>query len=329
MLPVPFPMQPDSPIPRLWIVAPVYLDSRCALELRQRIDAVLSDAPRFSGLDRILVFVDDSGGTDPGIERLESAGCRVITPPFNLGHQRALVFGLRSLAREVDDRDLVVTMDSDGEDRPEDLPRLLSALIDAAPGRRGIVLARRTSRTVSLTFRILYFFFARLFRVLTGTLVRSGNFAVFRGWLVRHVLFHPHFDLCYSSSLLSLNLEVRFEACARGQRYAGESRMNYMRLISHGISMFMPFLDRIAVRMLVVLTSIIGSAAMGFLFLALAHFGGGRLIAGETLIVLGTVTAVAVAALPTALVLFSLSAQARSAALMRLEFSNPSTERGL
>src|SRR5262249_16740485 len=67
----------------------------------------------------------------------------------------------------------------------------------------------------------------------------------------RNVLFHPYFDLCYSSTLLSLNRPLVFVPCKRGQRYAGMSRMSYLKLFMHGIRMLMPFLDRIPIRALV------------------------------------------------------------------------------
>ena len=174
----------------------------------------------------------------------------MITPPFNLGHQRALVFGLRLILPEVLESDLIVTMDADGEDRPEDLPRLAEPLI-ATPDERGMLcIARRTKRSESLRFRILYVFFRAMFHTLTGTTVRSGNFAAYRGWLAQRMLTHPYFDLCYSSTLVSLDMAVTTVPCPRGKRYEGRSRMNMLRLFMHGVRMLMPFMDRIAVRAL-------------------------------------------------------------------------------
>ena len=83
----------------------------------------------------------------------------MIAPPFNLGHQRAIVFGLRLIEPDIDDVDLVVTMDADGEDRPEDLPRLLDPLLEAPADRRRLCVARRTKRRESFRFRVMYFFF--------------------------------------------------------------------------------------------------------------------------------------------------------------------------
>jgi hypothetical protein len=100
-------------------------------------------------------------------------------------------------------------------------------------------------------FKVLYLAFKGVFRLLTGRIIQTGNYAVYRGWIARHTLNHPHFDLCYSSSLLSLSLPVEYVPCERGRRYAGKSRMGYFKLAIHGMRMLMPFMDQIAVRALV------------------------------------------------------------------------------
>jgi len=117
-----------------------------------------------------------------------------------------------------------------------------------------VVLALRTRRRESPSFKVLYALFKALFLVLTGTVVRTGNFAAYRGWIARRLLFHPHFDLCYSSSFLGLGRGLLFVPCERGVRYAGESRMSSVKLMMHGMRMLMPFLDRIAMRALIVFT---------------------------------------------------------------------------
>ena len=236
---------------RLWVVCPCYRDVASFVILRSRIVAAVGNGHLVASSDVQFVVVDDTAGYDNDIDQLKAyADVRVITPPFNLGHQRALVFGLRLILAEVLESDLIVTMDADGEDRPEDLLPLTEPLI-ATPNERGMLcIARRTKRSESLRFRVLYFFFRALFHTLTGTTVRSGNFAAYRGWVAQRMLTHPYFDLCYSSTLVSLDMPVTAVPCPRGERYEGRSRMNMFRLFMHGVRMLMPFMDRIAVRAL-------------------------------------------------------------------------------
>src|ERR1700733_301274 len=248
---------------KLWIVCPSYLDVASFLVLRKEILEVVASTPGLSGYSARFVVVDDTAGNDIEVGSLHSIeDVTVITPPFNLGHQRALVYGLRLVAGSWGDMDLIVTMDSDGEDQPADLPRLVEPLL-ASPDRQNMLcIARRTKRQESVKFRVLYFFFRNMFRTLTGLTVRSGNFAAYRGWLARRMLQHPSFDICYSSTLVSLDMAVTPVPCARGHRYAGQSRMNVLRLFMHGIRMLVPFTDRIAVRALSLFAGMFGVGAI-------------------------------------------------------------------
>lgn len=247
---------PASGADTLWIVCPSYADVLSFTMLRKRIHEVVRETPALAFRLRFVV-IDDTAGLDEEIRDLTALDdVMVLTPPFNLGHQRALVFGLRMMMEELQPADLVVTMDADGEDRPEDLPRLLQPLIDDPGNHRRICIARRTKRQESLRFQVMYFFFRALFRSLTGVTVRSGNFAAYRGWLARRMLLHPYFDLCYSSTLVTLDMAVTYVPCPRGERFAGRSRMNTFRLLMHGIRMLMPLTDRIAVRALSAFTLI-------------------------------------------------------------------------
>ena len=314
---------------RFWTVIPLYFDVDPFLRLRTEVIEALRRSGADAGNVRFVV-VDDSAGADPEIARLHrETDVQVVVPPFNLGHQRALVHGLRSIETLVRDEDVVVTMDGDGEDRPADLPLLLKPLLDNPRDQQRLVVARRTTRKVSLAFRVMYFFFSVMFRVLTGIIVRSGNFAAYRGWAVRNVLRHPNFDLCYSAGLLSVRLRIDFVPCPRGTRYAGRSKMGFEKLIRHGTAMLMPFLDRIAVRALIASSAVfvlaIATAAVLFVQLSRAAVVQSWVI--PALLVLGLTCFVA---LGNFVILFAVYAQSQGAALRNLETWLPAspTKRG-
>jgi hypothetical protein len=236
------------------LVCPCFFDIPSFLRLRDDAREALAGVVDAASLH--FVVIDDTAGQDAEVRTLaELADVRLVTPPYNLGHQAALVYALRG-ATEIDERAIVVTLDADGEDRPADLPALLRPILDVPESARLVSIALRTKRTERATFKVFYFAFKVLFRALTGTVIRNGNFAAYRGWLLRDVIFHPHFDQCYSSSFVSLPLRVVTVPLPRGQRYAGQSRMGYMGLFTHGVRMLMPFSERIATR------GIVGSGIM-------------------------------------------------------------------
>ena len=268
---------------QLWVVSPMLLDTESFLRLRTEVaDAC---ATRSLATPRFLV-VDDSAGTDPEVDRLLGFDdVTVLTTPFSLGHQRALVYGLRYLAPHVAPEDVVVTMDSDGEDQPTDLPRLVEELLAS---NNALVLAQRTQRTESLVFRLMYLAFRVLFRVMTGRTIRSGNFAAQRASSLVATIDHPSFDLCYSATLLAMRRPSSTVPCARGERFAGASRMNRYALVAHGVRLLLPFSEAIAVRMLVVAAvTFLGVVAfLGLLATGALRASGGAVAGCAALVVL-------------------------------------------
>jgi len=240
----------------IWIVCPCYFDVASFERLRDEVGRALA------GKSYKIVLIDDTAGQDPEIARVAGGNVEVLTPPYNLGHQRALVFALRALADRIDERDQIVTMDADGEDKPEDIGALLQPLEAAPDNLFKVALAQRTRRKETLAFKVLYGFYKLFFRALAGTVIRSGNFVAYRGWLLRNMIFHPFFDYCYSSSFIALPLQVAYVPIARGTRYAGRSKMGFISLVSHGFRMLLPFSERIAIRFIIfaVLLSLAGVA---------------------------------------------------------------------
>jgi undecaprenyl-phosphate 4-deoxy-4-formamido-L-arabinose transferase len=138
------------PEPEISVVVTLYNEAPSLAELYRRTAAALE------GLGRPfeLVFVDD-GSTDGSfaeLERLHAADGRVRAVRFrrNFGQHPAMHAGL-ARARG----DIVVTMDGDLQNAPEDIPKLVAAIeggADVASGRR---LARRDSWGRTLPSRLI------------------------------------------------------------------------------------------------------------------------------------------------------------------------------
>lgn len=267
-----------------------------------------------------FVVIDDTAGQDPEAAALaELEDVTVLRPPFNLGHQRALVYALRKALPAIADVDAVVTLDADGEDRPEDLPRLLRAMEVEGPEGRPAALALRTKRRESLSFKVFYRLFRLLFRSLTGTTVRSGNFVVLPGAIAKRALLHPTFDLSYSSAILALDLPIAYVPCERGERYEGRSKMTYGRLAMHGLRMLMPFTDRIAIRALAtfVFFGVLG-AGLAAIVVGLKLFTSSTVPGWASYVALGALI-VSLVALGNFVSLFVLFSQTRAVSLANIE----------
>jgi undecaprenyl-phosphate 4-deoxy-4-formamido-L-arabinose transferase len=124
------------PAPDVSVVVTVYNEAACIEELYRRALAALDSGPRTFE----LIFVDDGStdGTFAMLERLHRGDARVRAVRFkrNFGQHPAMHAGL-SRARG----DIVVTMDGDLQNAPEDIPRLVEAVEagnDVASGRRRV-----------------------------------------------------------------------------------------------------------------------------------------------------------------------------------------------
>lgn len=246
---------------KIWFVCPSYFDTESWAVLRRELTRVLHSM-RESQLIAHFVLIDDTAGQDRAVDAVTlDDQTFIVRPPYNLGHQGAIVYALRESSEKFDDDDIVITLDADGEDRPSDIPALIEALAGLGPS--GVVLARRRKRQESRKFQIGYHFFRFLFLVLTGKSIRTGNFAAQRGGFIKSAIWNPSFDKCYSTSLVAMRRERAFVTTDRGERYAGESRMKFIGLAGHGLRMMLPFSDLIAIRMtllslLFVVTGVLG-----------------------------------------------------------------------
>jgi undecaprenyl-phosphate 4-deoxy-4-formamido-L-arabinose transferase len=124
----------DLPAPDVSIVVTVFNEAASVDELYRRTIAALDPGPRTFE----LIFVDDGStdGTFAALERLHGGDPRVRAVRFkrNFGQHPAMHAGL-SRARG----DVVVTMDGDLQNQPEDIPSLVEAVeagYDVASGRR-------------------------------------------------------------------------------------------------------------------------------------------------------------------------------------------------
>lgn len=71
------------------------------------------------------IIVIDDGSTDDTAELSRHLGARVVSHPYSKGNGAAIKTGARAATREI-----LVFMDSDGQHKPEDVPRLLARLRD-------------------------------------------------------------------------------------------------------------------------------------------------------------------------------------------------------
>lgn len=247
----------------LRILIPVFDDWTAAARVLTELGAHLVQTGR-----RVdVLLVDDGSSMLPGPEFADPLppgidGIDLLRLRRNLGHQRAIAIGLAYIEAH-GSADFVLVMDGDGEDRPSDVPGLLDA---ATRGGSRVIFAERRRRSEGLLFTTLYHAYRGIHLLFTGERVRVGNFSVIpRGLLARLVAVSDLWNH-YAAAVFKARIPYATVPTERGTRYAGTSRMNYVALVTHGLSAMAAFGDRIGVRLLtmtVAITTVVLLALLG------------------------------------------------------------------
>lgn len=299
---------------RVLVVLPSLNEGTTISALVTETTEIFAQHPELSGTELQFLVADDSQGADAALNHLAAHDprVRIFTPTERLGHQRGLTAALRQVRSELPECDAVVTMDADGEDRPQDIPRLVQPVLS---GSVDLARAQRGKRDVHQSFSLGYLIYRVLFRTLTGMKITSGNFAAARGQWWHDEIQSNIWNLTFSGTLASISGRVIDIPCDRDARREGKSRMNFSALIGYGLMFALPFSLRIATRaaILTAAASVL-AVLMVLTVVALRLFTETSTPGWTTTVTFGAagVTLIAFVALTSALVLYASTNAARS-----------------
>lgn len=245
---------------RLAVITPVFNDAAC-------LPPFLADLAQLADDQTTIgVFIVNDGSTEPIAPAAATvppsiASVRILHLSCNLGHQRAIAVGLvETLNRG--EFDSIVVIDADGEDKPQDISKLLTT---QQTNPEAVVVAQRQSRQETANFRFFYAMYKWLFRVLTGRRLDFGNFSLMSTSAARRMTFMTELWNHYPATIMRSRLPIVRVPIDRQQRYAGQSRMNFTALVNHGLAAIAAFIDTAFARLLVLavaVTAIFGGLAI-------------------------------------------------------------------
>src|SRR5262245_56053244 len=135
-----------SASPAVSVVVPVFNEEENMSILQSELRAALG------GIDHEIIFVDD-GSTDRSAEKIERApNVRVLRFEKNTGQSAALHAGIQAARGQT-----IVMIDSDLQNDPADIPRLLAEISRGADLVCGYRAKRKDTLTKRLTSRIANF----------------------------------------------------------------------------------------------------------------------------------------------------------------------------
>ena len=211
----------------LSVVVPIYNDQEVIAELLRRLTAVLEEI--VSEYEIILV---DDGSRDRSWqvmqeERAQREHLRIARLSRNFGQQNSIAAGL-----SLTTKDLIVLMDSDLQDRPEDIPTLIDALL--ADPEATMAIAQWQERKDS-RFKIAV---SRLFQTVSNritdihTMPRLGIFRVMKKSVVEELRRFPEKTATAVSLLYFIGSKYVAVPLKRDARFAGKSGYNLRKMLA-------------------------------------------------------------------------------------------------
>lgn len=211
----------------LSVVVPIYNDEEVIAELLRRLTAVLETIVK----DYEIILVDD-GSRDHSWEIMQAERAQrehliIARLSRNFGQQNAISAGL-SLTHN----DLIVLMDSDLQDRPEDIPTLIDALL-AAP-QATMAIAQWEARKDHFMKKAVSRLFQRVSNRITDIhqMPRLGIFRVMKKSVVDELRNFPERTATAVSLLYFIGSKYVAVPLKRDARFAGKSGYNLRKMLA-------------------------------------------------------------------------------------------------
>ena len=228
------------------ILIPVYNDWESVFKLLEEINKGLDGWG--SDIAEVSVLIVNDGSTEARpvnnsiFENLNSI--TIINMRENKGHARCNAAGLKYINME-GNFDFVIPMDGDGEDRPKEIG---SMLCKAYEDPNKAVTANRVKRSEGLIFKFLYFFHKYLTFIFTGQMIKFGNYSCLPKHVVNKMVNEAATWSSFSGSLTKIAKERNSISSERGIRYFGPSKMSFIKLLKHSLSIIAVFKKTLLIR---------------------------------------------------------------------------------
>ena len=253
---------------RIAIVTPVYNDWQSFQFLVNELYKVSSSSQWT--LERIIAVNDGSNAFIEDLNFSSEIPVTILNLNNNMGHQRAISIGLSYVENTINEFDNVIVMDSDGEDRPMDIDKLIKSLSDDSSIK--VIFAKREKRSEGFVFKFFYNIYKLIFYGLTSQKLDFGNFCCIPGQFLSKVVSIPEIWNHFSGGIIKSKIPYQSVRTDRGHRYHGRSKMNFQDLVLHGLSSISIYLDVVSVRLLFASFFSFSIAILGLLIIGYISF---------------------------------------------------------
>ena len=228
---------------KIKILIPVYNDWQSVFQLIENIN---SEVSALDGDFSITVINDASSENRPefltDLHNLKSI--QIIHMKENKGHARCNAAGLKYI-NEKGDFDYIIPMDGDGEDKPEELCLLIEKIKDYP---NTVITADRVKRSEGFIFKFCYLAHKYLTLIFTGQTIKYGNYTCLPKSIASKMVNEPATWSSFSGSLSKIAKDRKSIPSERGIRYFGPSKMSFINLLKHSLSIIAVFKTTLLIR---------------------------------------------------------------------------------
>ncbi len=228
---------------KIKILIPVYNDWQSISKLLEEINKLLSN----SEFEISVLIINDASNHDrqkydKNLEKINSI--KILNMKINQGHARCIATGLKYI-NEKEDFDYVIPMDGDGEDRPEEINEFLNQIKNS---NNKALIGERIKRSENLIFKICYLLHKLITLTFTGKSIKFGNFTCLPKSIVAKMVDEKATWNSFSGSLAKTEKNLFSVPSIRGVRYFGPSKMSFLNLIKHSLSIISVFKKTFLIR---------------------------------------------------------------------------------
>lgn len=223
-------------------MVPVYNDGRSLNKLLNKLDTHLHDILNFE--TEILILNDNSSEQinidQSNFKKLKKIN--ILSVKKNLGSQKIIALGLNFI-KDKGQNFFVTVIDSDGEDNPFEIKKMLEIAIDY---NDHVVTSNRKSRKESIFIKILYKLHLILTFLFCFKWISFGNFTTFNSQNIDKILSNGNSWLAHSSAVIK-NCKIKRLYAKREKRYFDKSKLSLINLIEHSLRINAVFSERVKI----------------------------------------------------------------------------------
>ena len=221
---------------KIKILVPIYNDWQSASKLLDEIDNNISDLDH----EISVIIVNDASKHDRLEEQKDFKNIysiKILNMKINQGHARCIATGLKYIF-EKEDFEYVIPMDGDGEDRPEEIKEFINQIKNS---NNNPIVGERVKRSEKLIFKICYQLHKLVTLTFTGKSIKFGNYTCLPKTTVEKMIKEKATWNSFSGSLKKIENNLLPIPSIRGSRYFGPSKMSFLNLIEHSLSIMSVF----------------------------------------------------------------------------------------